>query len=69
MSGNSLWRQIFVMSNGILVVLFRLLLGHDLHEHRPLREIAALDGLVQVPAVVLAVHAVDLLRLLIRSGS
>jgi hypothetical protein len=32
-------------------------LGHDLHVHRPLREVAALDGFEQVALVAFAVLA------------
>ncbi len=37
--------------------------GHDLHVQRPLRKIAALDGLVEVALEALAVAADDLRRL------
>lgn len=40
---------------GIVLVHLRLLVGHDLDEHRPAREVAAFDRVEQIAAVALAI--------------
>jgi hypothetical protein len=54
-----------VISKGVIRHLAGLLLGHDLDEELPFGKVAALNGVFEVAAMIVAIHSGDLLRFFI----
>ncbi len=49
----------------VLIMIFCLFFGHDLHIHCPFGEVSAFNCLIEILAVVLSVHSINLCSFLI----